>query len=315
MDSFKLSFDIPVSSAKIVHGKNCLFLGSCFSDEIAVKAKYYGFNVASNPFGTIFHPSVLSAFINTTLNLSNDDESIVSRQDLFFSWNASSSVFGYSPIELSTLLQKKREEWLGKLKVADFLFVTFGTAWAYRNNDSTKIVANCHKFPASHFTKEFSEQENLVAEWKETLQLLKIFNPNLKVVFTVSPVRHVKDGLVENNRSKAVLLDVVRRLESEFSCGYFPSFEIVMDELRDYRFFKSDRIHPTDEAIHYVWKRFSAVYFSPETIQLTQEVEKLRLSEAHRSLFPRSKEFIQHQLKTAEKRKQLLAEFPEISLD
>ena len=315
MDSFKLSFDIPVSNTKIVHGKNCLFLGSCFSDEIAAKAKYYGFEVASNPFGTIFHPSVLSTFLNATLDKSLEDESIVSRQDLFLSWNASSSVYGFSFLELSTLLQKRREDWLEKLQVADFLFVTFGTAWAYRSMESAKIVANCHKFPASHFTKELSEQENLVAEWKETLRLLKTFNPNLKVVFTVSPVRHVKDGLVENNRSKAVLLDVVRRLEAEFSCGYFPSFEIVMDELRDYRFFKSDRIHPTDEAIHYVWKRFSAVYFSPETILLTQEVEKLRLSEAHRSLFPRSKEFIQHQLKTAEKRKQLLAEFPEISLD
>jgi hypothetical protein len=110
-------------------------------------------------------------------------------------------------------------------------------------------------------------------------------------------------------------LDLVRRLEAEASCGYFPSYEIITDELRDYRFFKSDRIHPTEEAIQYVWKRFSAVYFSPETMLLTQEVEKLRLSVAHRSLFPRSKEFIQHQLKTAEKRIQLLAEFPEISLD
>jgi hypothetical protein len=315
VDSFKLSFDIPVSEAKIVHGKNSLFLGSCFSDEIAAKAKYYGFEVSSNPFGTIFHPTVLSEFLNTTLQLSNDVESIVSRQDLFFSWNASSSVYGFSSLELSTILAKRRKDWLEKLQVADFLFVTFGTAWAYRNNNSAKIVANCHKFPASHFTKELSEQTSLVAEWKETLQLLKRFNPNLKVVFTVSPVRHIKDGLIENNRSKAVLLDLVRRLEAEVSCGYFPSYEIIMDELRDYRFFKLDRIHPTEEAIHYVWKRFSSVYFSPETIRLTQEVEKLRLSEAHRSMFSMSREFALHQQKTAEKRKQLLMEFPEISLD
>lgn len=314
-DQFKLSFDIPEFLTKIEYGKNILFLGSCFSDEIAVKAKYQGFKVDSNPFGTIFHPLALSRFIKETLSAQVLSERIIQRNDLYFSWEASSAVVGFSRNELISNIQKARSDWKEKLLSATHLFVTFGTSWGYRLTENNLLVANCHKFPASNFTKELSSQSDIVKEWTETIALLLEFNPSLKVIFTVSPVRHIKDGLIENNRSKAILLDAVRILEQEMNCSYFPSYEIVIDELRDYRFFKTDNVHPNELAINYVWQRFSNCYFSNETVTIIKEVLKIRNEEAHKSLTPTSEASVLQLKKLKEKREELLNQFPLVVLE
>jgi hypothetical protein len=314
-DQFKLSFDIPEFSTKIEYGKNILFLGSCFSDEIAVKAKYQGFKVDSNPFGTIFHPLALSRFIKETLSDEAISERIIQRNDLYLSWDASSSIVGFSPNELISNIQKVRLDWKEKLLSATHLFMTFGTSWGYRLIENNLLVANCHKFPASNFTKELSLQSDIVKEWTETIALLLELNSSLQIVFTVSPVRHIKDGLIENNRSKAILLDAVRILEQEMNCSYFPSFEIVMDELRDYRFFKTDNVHPNELAINYVWQRFSNCYFSDETVTISKEVLKIRNEEAHRSITPTSEASALQLQKLKEKREKLLIQFPLVVLE
>jgi hypothetical protein len=314
-DQFKLSFDIPEFSTKIEYGKNILFLGSCFSDEIAFKAKYQGFKVDSNPFGTIFHPLALSRFIKETLSDEAISERIIQRNDLYLSWDASSSIVGFSPNELISNIQKVRLDWKEKLLSATHLFMTFGTSWGYRLTENNLLVANCHKFPASNFTKELSLQSDIVKEWTETIALLLELNSSLQIVFTVSPVRHIKDGLIENNRSKAILLDAVRILEQEMNCSYFPSFEIVMDELRDYRFFKTDNVHPNELAINYVWQRFSNCYFSDETVTISKEVLKIRNEEAHRSITPTSEASALQLQKLKEKREKLLIQFPLVVLE
>ena len=314
-DQFKLSFDIPEFSTKIEYGKNILFLGSCFSDEIAVKAKNQGFKVQSNPFGTIFHPLALSRFIKETLSAQVLSERIIQRNDLFFSWDASSSIVGFSPNELIANIQKARSDWKEKLLSATHLFVTFGTSWGYCLTENNLLVANCHKFPGTDFTKELSSQIDIVKEWKETITLLLELNPSLKIIFTVSPVRHNKDGLIENNRSKAILLDSIRILEKEMNCSYFPSYEIVIDELRDYRFFKIDHVHPNELAINYVWQRFSNCYFSNETIEISKEVLKIRNEEAHKSLTPTSEASVLQIKKLKEKRENLLKQFPLVVLE
>jgi len=314
-DQFKLSFDIPEFLTKIEYGKNILFLGSCFSDEIAVKAKYQGFKVDSNPFGTIFHPLALSRFIKETLSAQVLSERIIQRNDLYFSWEASSAVVGFSRNELISNIQEARSDWKEKLLSATHLFVTFGTSWGYRLTENNLLVANCHKFPTSNFTKELSFHSDIVKEWNETIALLLEFNPLIQIVFTVSPVRHIKDGLIENNRSKAILLDAVRILEQEMNCSYFPSYEIVMDELRDYRFFKIDHVHPNELAINYVWRRFSNCYFSNETIEISKEVLKIRNEEAHKSLTPTSEASALQLQKLKEKREKLLNQFPLVVLE
>lgn len=315
MNQFQLSFSIPEFSSKIEHGKQLLFLGSCFSDELAAKAKYTGFSVDSNPFGTIFHPLALSRFILETLADSEINERIIEREDLCFSWDANSTFFGTSEIEINKKLFITRQNWRIFLSSADFLFVTFGTAWGYVKNDTKELVANCHKFPSIEFEKVLTEQTEIISAWQKVLTRLKKLNPALKVVFTVSPVRHSKDGLIANNQSKSILIDSLRQLIKNNTCFYFPSYEIVIDELRDYRFFKTDRVHPNDEAIQYIWERFGEVFFSQETMQINREVIKLRLEEAHKSIFPESLENTKRLEQLQLTRLKLTHQFPEIQLD
>jgi len=315
MDNFRLYFPIDSYPFSMKHGDQLLFLGSCFSDEIALKARYCGFKCESNPFGTIFHPLVLSRFITETLEPKFSAERIVSRNDLYFTWDAGSSVFAFDSESLNLKLESIRNAWKNHLQQASILFVTFGSAWGYRIPDRDLIVANCHKFPASSFQKELSDSLTIVRQWKETIARLKDYNPALKIVFTVSPVRHFRDGLIENNQSKSILIDAVRVLVQEENCSYFPAYEIVTDELRDYRFFKTDRVHPNEEAIDYVWNRLLTTMSSTETQSICKMVVKQRLAENHRTLFPESEESINHLNITTENRRKLLNQFPEIQLN
>lgn len=314
MNEFSLSFNLPLFPFEIKYGDDLLFIGSCFSDEIASKAKYVGFKVHTNPFGTVFHPLALGRFIQETLE-ENVIERPVERKDVWLSWDANSSFHAMSKEQLLEKLSLTRQNWKSKICSAEVLFVTFGTAWGYRNKISGELVANCHKFPSSEFHKELTDQSQIIEQWNAVLRTLQKANPQLKVVFTVSPVRHSKDGLIENNQSKAILIDAVHHLCKNENCFYFPSYEIVIDELRDYRFFKTDRVHPNEEAINYVWKRFSESFFSEHTNRISREVLKLRMAEAHRSLFPESKEYLKHIETSQENRLKLMKDHPEVKLD
>jgi len=280
---FKLNFELPKADFSISHQDTVLFLGSCFSDEISEKAKFSGLNVLSNPFGTVFHPSLLGSFITESIEGVNE-ERIVNREDVFLSWDANSSIFGFSEEELQLKLRMLRSEFLEKIAESKTIFITFGTAWVYRNIDNHQLVANCHKLSNSNFTKELSDVDVLHYEWIGVVQKIREINSGIKIVFTVSPVRHVKDGLIENNQSKSILIELVRRLTLTSGIHYFPSYEIIVDELRDYRFYKTDRVHPSEEAVEYVWRKFSSVFFNPETVALNQQILNFRKMVLHRSL-------------------------------
>lgn len=284
---FSLKFQPPQSANKIDHTKKVLMLGSCFSDEILFHMKRNGFHTSSNPLGTIFHPIVLSRFINELI-FGVHEERIIERDNLFFSWDASSVIYGNSREEVCRKLKEIRTDWSGKIKSSDFLIVTFGTSWAYELNSENVVVANCHKLPGSTFKKRLVEGDEMAHYWEKTIHALKEINPGLKIIFTVSPVRHTKDGLVENNRSKAELIRTVHSLTQFENCEYFPSYEIVIDELRDYRFFTKDLVHPNELAIEYVWNKFSEVYFSDNTRSLCSKVLALRNRMAHKTLHPES---------------------------
>jgi hypothetical protein len=290
-------------------------MGSCFSDEMAAKAKYVGLDTFTNPFGTVFHPLAIARTLLDTIQPSVDfQERIVNRQDLFFTWDAGSTLFGYSAVELTEKLETNRAQLKNNIEKGGFLFITFGTAWGYRENRTNELVANCHKFPGIEFTKELTTLEEIVFQWENVIGMLKEFNPDLKIVFTISPVRHSKDGLIENNQSKANLIEAVRRLVNEDYASYFPSYEIVIDELRDYRFFKEDRVHPNEEAISYVWDRFRDSFFNEDSKRIMEEVRSYRLADAHRSQFNESKEHQKHLLNTQLKREELLGKYPLLKL-
>ena len=282
MDHFFLQYDIPKADLTIQHGDGVCLIGSCFSDEIAKKLQLAGHTLLSNPYGTIFHPSVLAYQVLDCFN-DNVEQSIFERAGSFYSWNTSTLISGTTKEELQATLQATKKEFKNFLKEAKLLIVTFGTAWGYELIDEEKIVANCHKMPAQLFTKFLSSPYELVQDWVLALEKLHAFNPELKVIFTVSPVRHTKDGLPENNLSKARLIEAVHQLSFEENCRYFPSYELIIDVLRDYRFYKSDKIHPTQEAIDFVWKQFENTHFSDSTIELNKKVEKINLMKLHKT--------------------------------
>jgi hypothetical protein len=287
MDSFRLNFPIEKANFSIEHGQQVLLIGSCFSDEIALKFKESGHLVAANPFGTVFHPLVIANFIKSLLDDSVTMISPVQREDVFLAWEANSSFHAYSESALLKKANQVKQDWKTALQNASVLFITVGTAFGYYLQNG-ELVGNCHKFPAANFEKRLSESNEIIAAFTEMLAILKNVNPSLKIVFTVSPVRHIKDGIIENNLSKARLLEAVHAVQNEVNVSYFPSYEIVVDELRDYRFYKTDRVHPTEEAVTYVWKRFSETYFSDTTIALNEEVAQYHSMKKHNVLFTQS---------------------------
>jgi hypothetical protein len=309
--SFYPTFPIAKASIPIIHGSKILFLGSCFSDEIANKAEYFGFNVVSNPFGTVFHPSVLSRFLIESIDPTTA-ERIFERDGLFFSWDANTTISATSRDELSEKLHIIRTEWIENLRKASHLFVTFGTAWGYELIETSELVANCHKMPQGLFCKKRSGVDAITQEWLQAITCLRTINPTLEIVFTVSPVRHFKDGWIENNRSKASLFQLIQNLEDQAKCSYFPSYEIVVDELRDYRFYKIDRTHPTEEAVDYIWDRLSPVYFSSETQLINDKMDAIRKALAHRPQFISSTTFAEHVARIEKQREELRLIIPGI---
>lgn len=308
---FQLNFPIPKSSVEIKHGDRIALIGSCFSDEISKYFKKSGFEVNANPFGTLFHPTAMASCLQDVLN-DKDHVDVVQRNDLFFSWDSAESVYGASEQEVVKNVQSLRKAFKEYLESTRLFVITFGTAWGYHHSEIDRIVGNNHKMPASLFTKRLMEVEQEANKWEYIVNRLKRLNPEMHVVFTVSPVRHAKDGLVNNNRSKARLIELAHTVVREAEADYFPSYEIVIDELRDYRFFKECKVHPTDEAVQYVWNRFEETYFSEETMALAKRVRNIHRSRDHRTIHPNSMETKKHLEATEERLRVLKEEHPEV---
>ena len=304
MNSFQFSFQIPSQDPKIEIGKSILFLGSCFSDEIGNQAQLHGLKAFSNPFGTLFHPFAIGQGIIDSIEEKTVCE-IIQQEDVFFHWGSSGKLFGYSKEELESKIIAERKNMREYLQNASHLFVTFGTAKGYLHKTSNQLIANCHKQHPSLFEVQNSNSADIIQFWKPILEKLVVFNPTIQIVFTVSPVRHLKDGIVENNRSKAQLLLAVETLSKLQNCNYFPSYEIVMDELRDYRFFKNDFAHPNDIAINYIWERFSATFLTDKTTTICDKIKGIKIALNHKVLYQKSKKNADHKKMTIEKKDQL----------
>jgi hypothetical protein len=283
-DLFRTKVNIPRSEIDFGYQKNAVMMGSCFVENIGTQLKSYKYQVDVNPFGVIYNPvSVCSSlrllmeekeFLEDDLNFHND---------LWFSFyhhsKFSNSDLSLCLLDINNSIKKSSQE----LKEADFLFITFGTAWVYELLSSGNIVSNCHKLPAKDFNRYRLDVDEIVSIYKDLLVELMVFNPKIKVVFTVSPIRHWKDGANGNQLSKATLLLAVEQLSELFDqVSYFPSYEIVMDELRDYRFYTEDMLHISNAAIKYIWQRFSETYLLEESKQIQKQVEKFILAANHR---------------------------------
>ena len=310
---FKLNFKIPDSSVNLSYDDSLVLIGSCFSDEIGSKLCDAGFNANSNSFGTLFHPIAISNVIKASLE-ENQSVDIYQREDLFFSWDSASKIYASSEKNLIQTVSELRKDFSLKVKTAGAIVITFGTAWSYSHASTKKTVGNCHKAPQSLFNKSLSSIDEMFENWKELLSLISKYNPKVKIIFTVSPVRHVKDGLIENNRSKARLIELVNELVSTSDATYFPSYEILIDELRDYRFYKEDLVHPSKSAVRYIWESFISSLFTAETKSIMNEREQIMSQLNHKSLHPTSEAEIKRMKAINLKLKNFKLKYPKIKV-
>ncbi|MEP1094290.1 MAG: GSCFA domain-containing protein [Cyclobacteriaceae bacterium] len=283
---FKLNLDLSPSSSCISLEDKIYLTGSCFSDEIGTRLSTYKFDGIHNPFGTLYNP--LSIF--KTLLGDLDPSNIVENQGVFYHWDCHGKISSLTSDDLKKAVVTSLEASTNFLTNANFLIVTLGTSFVYESKDTGQVVANCHKVPTNKFNKRLLSKEEIVQSFASLHEKL---NSNLKVIFTVSPVRHIRDGLVENNLSKAILLQSVHEIVNEYqNAEYFPAFEIMNDELRDYRFFAEDMVHPSAQAVDYIWQRFSDVYFDNDARSFIVDWTKIRHAMNHKPFQPKS---TQHQ--------------------
>jgi hypothetical protein len=282
--NFRTELKLGTAPFEINYDHELMLVGSCFSDNIGDKLKEMKMKVFSNPFGISFNPYSIAQSISRIIQ-NKEYTSVENYNNLYFSFDHHSSFSSNTKEEILMKINKSLREAHDKLKQSDFIFITLGSAWVYRNIAQNRLVANCHKIPNKEFAKELLSIENITDSFNDLIKELKGFNPKLNVVFTVSPVRHLKDGFIENQRSKSILLESVHRIvETNSNCSYFPSYELVMDDLRDYRFFKKDMLHLNEIGVDYVWEKFGDFYFSKETLAIQEEVQALNALLQHRAL-------------------------------
>ena len=315
-----MKFSIPVvipSAKKLIDYKDSLLiLGSCFAENIGEKLTSNKFNTVVNPFGIIYNPISIANSLSHILNESNfKEDDLLFFNDKWLSLQHHGSYSNSNKIECLQTINQFISLSNKQLKQANYLFITFGSAWVYEH-EKNGLVANCHKIPAKHFTKRLLKVEEIVAAYTSLIKNVKSSNADINIVFTVSPVRHAKDGLWENNLSKAVLHLSIKELTENFdNCSYFPAYEIVMDELRDYRFFKDDLVHPTNLAVNYVWEKFAMSYFSKETIALMGNIQKIKQAATHKPFdfnSEKHQQFIKNQLTIIQ---ELTTQFPHLNFE
>jgi len=288
----------------IDYNSKILLLGSCFSENIGDKLNYFKFQTNQNPFGILFHPKAIENLVTNAINKKKYlPEDLIFQNERWHCFDAHSSLSSADKNELLANLNSAITATNKKLKEATHVIITLGTSWVYRFIETDAIVANCHKIPQKKFLKKLLSVDEVTKSLKTTIALLKSVNKNIHILFTISPVRHLKDGFTENMQSKSHLITAIHSVINANNSSYFPSYEIMMDELRDYRFYAQDMMHPNKTAINYIWERFMETQISDSSKLTMQEIETIQKGISHR---PFNKNSEQHQrfLKNLEVKKE-----------
>ncbi|RNC66903.1 GSCFA domain-containing protein [Proteiniphilum sp. X52] len=316
--NFRTIIDIPVSDIRIDHSTRMMLFGSCFSENIGRKLQQYKFRVDANPFGILYNPFSVSAAMQRLLSAIPFSET-----DLVFNNGIYHSLMHhgqFSAPDKTACLRKISERFesaAANIQQTDLFLITFGSAYTYRWRDSGEIAGNCHKFPARLFHRTRLSVEEVTEEWKRLISVLTSIRPGVKWLFTVSPVRHWKEGAHENQISKSVLHLAIDNLQQVFpeNVRYFPAYEVMIDELRDYRFYDEDMMHPSSFAADYIWQLFSNTFFSAETMNINEEWEHIRKAIEHRPLYPGTEAHTAFVKDTLLKMEAFSRRYPEISCD
>ena len=305
MSNFRTSISLQESSFLLSHQDNILCLGSCFAQNMAQKLQALKFSILANPFGISYHPISICKSLDLLLSQEHYRlEDLFLHQGLWHSFDHHGSFSGVNAQETLQQINIKLAQARIFLKKTNRIILTLGTAYVFEHIETNRIVANCHKLAGAKFQRKRLSIEFIQQNLADSLERLKKQNPAIEVILSLSPIRHIRDGLIENQRSKASLVLAIAQLEQSFDfVHYFPAYEIQLDDLRDYRFYAADMIHPSITAIDYIWQHFSRKYFTTDTINLNKEIKTILQAVHHRILHPKTEKhqvFIQQQLKKME---------------
>lgn len=311
MEKFRTSLQIRPSPTRISLNDRILTIGSCFSDSIGAQLVNNKIGCMVNPFGALYNPVSIHHVIHYAIGDQHiPEDTYVQRDDIFLNYNFHSD---FSAMKISDLQEKVSEAVIASnkyLKDCRWLMITFGTVWVYELKSTGHIVANCHKMPSGLFEKKMLTQKNLIDSFEKMYTDLKKCNPDINIVLTVSPVRHLKETLELNSVSKSILRVSCHTLSEQYhDVHYFPAYEIMIDDLRDYRFYKSDMLHPTGDAEDYIWTKFAEQFFDDRLKVFLSAWKEVRYALAHRPFHPSSTQhqnFITNTIQKLEKLKHLV---------
>lgn len=297
---FRTTFQIQSSDFKLNHQHKILTIGSCFSDEIGKRLIDLKFDGLINPFGVIFNSHSIQNLIERSIQKKYFTIADVHQNgEEFFCFDVHSSFNALTKEAVLEKLNSTLDQVYNYIHSCDVVMITLGTSWIYEWKTSNQIVANCHKVDTKQFEKRLLTTEENLKSLELIVSDLKKINPKIHIITTVSPVRHTKDGMIENNVSKARLLNALYELSLQNNqVEYFPSYELVLDDLRDYRFFKKDLIHPSKQAVDYIWEKFSETYFEQSTQTIIQKINKVISAINHRPFNEESENYQQFLVKT-----------------
>ncbi len=270
------------SGPHIDYNSSVLLLGSCFAENIGKKLEYYKFQHLLNPFGILFQPRAIEKILDRAVgNKAFSEADIIFHNERWHSFDAHSALSNADKDQLLLNLNNGLLNTQNQLREATHIILTLGTAWAYRYLETDHLVANCHKVPQKRFSKELLSVNSLEESLENSINAIRSINQKALILFTISPVRHLKDGFVENQRSKAHLFTAMHSSLTSGGIAYFPAYEIMMDELRDYRFYNEDMVHPNQLAINYIWEHFMKCWISPDIVGLMEKVDEVQKGLQH----------------------------------
>ncbi len=313
--TFQTSIPIQKSDFLIDYSSKLVSFGSCFAENMGDKFDYFKFSTLTNPFGIIFNPNSLEKIILRSIH-----KKYFTENDIFYyneAWHCyevHSELSNPDKEEFLTSLNQLIDTTNVHTEKLTHCLIALGTSWVYKHIESDEIVANCHKVPQKYFVKKLLSVSEIEASINNIISEIQSINPNAKFIFTVSPVRHIKDGFVENSVSKAHLITAIYNIlsVSTFAAAYFPSYEIMMDELRDYRFYAEDMLHPNQTAIDYIWMKFSENYINETEFETMQHVSEIQKSLNHRPFNPNSESYLKFQDNLKQKINTIVAKYPEM---
>lgn len=319
---FRAEFFPTPFPVKIKHTDKLLLMGSCFTEQIGKKLAAHKFQVVENPNGILFNPiSIAKSVISYT------EEKIYSEEDLFYHnelWASREHHTRFSDPDKTGALKKINESQAAAnnfIKHADWLLITLGSAFVYEwkhieaQNNYKNVAANCHKIPTDKFNRRLTEPQEIKEVLENMTAAVRNINPSVKIIYTISPVRHLREGFIENNRSKANLINAVHSLSNDTDIFYFPSYELIMDDLRDYRFFAEDLVHPNYAATNYVWEKFMTAVTEESAKDLLKEINDINAAVNHKAFNPSSEAHKNFLGKNLEKIKKLQLLYPYLQFE